>query len=255
MHGGPGPGNLWGMAVWIVTLVALAMILVEWRVRARPWARVRGWVPRALALNGVQFATAWLAARTWEAELAGLRPWTFPELGSPPWVELALQAAVGYVAITFVYYWWHRARHGVGVLWRFVHQVHHSPARIEILTSFYKHPLEVVLNSLVSASILAFLVGIPAEPAALAILATGLAELFYHWNVRTPRWLGYFIQRPEMHCVHHQRGVHAGNYADLPLWDLLFGTFVNPASFEGECGFGAGAEARLAELLAGREVA
>ena len=53
-------------------------------------------------------------------------------------------AIVGYLAITFVYYWWHRWRHESPFLWRWFHQVHHSPQRIEIITSFYKHPLEIV---------------------------------------------------------------------------------------------------------------
>ena len=55
-----------------------------------------------------------------------------------------------------------------------------------------------------------------------------MAELLYHWNVSTPAWLGYLIQRPESHCVHHQHGLHRYNYADLPVWDMLFGTFRNP---------------------------
>ena len=60
--------------------------------------------------------------------------------------------------------------------------------------------------------------------------------LFQHWNVRTPRWLGYIIQRPESHGLHHELGVHARNYSDFPLWDILMGTFVNPASFDGDVG-------------------
>lgn len=44
-------------------------------------------------------------------------------------------SVVGYLAITFVYYWWHRWRNEIGFLWRFVHQVHHPPQRIEIITS------------------------------------------------------------------------------------------------------------------------
>ena len=55
--------------------------------------------------------------------------------------------------------------------------------------------------------------------------------------MRTPRWLGYLIQRPESHCRHHEFGVHASNYSDLPLWDILFGSFHNPASWEGRAGF------------------
>ncbi len=47
-------------------------------------------------------------------------------------------------------------------------------------------------------------------------------------NIRTPQWLGYIVQRPESHSVHHGRGVHHYNYSDLPLFDILFGTFRNP---------------------------
>ena len=76
------------------------------------------------------------------------------------------------------------------------------------------------------------------DPVAAAL--TGYIAAFYgyfqHMNIRTPRWLGYLIQRPEAHCIHHQRDVHAYNYGDLPVWDMLFGTFRNPASFEGAVG-------------------
>src|SRR5438552_1613546 len=82
-------------------------------------------------------------------------------------------------------------------------------------------------------------------------LRTGLAELFYHWNVPTPHWLGYLIQRPESHCVHHQEGLHGYNYGDLPLWDMLFGTFRNPRRWEARCGFGPDKEQQLAQMLAG----
>ena len=81
-----------------------------------------------------------------------------------------------------------------------------------------------------------------------------LAELFYHWNIRTPRWLGYLVQRPESHCIHHLRGFHRCNYSDLPLWDILFGTFANPRAQPIPCGFGPKAERRIADMLAGKLV-
>jgi sterol desaturase/sphingolipid hydroxylase (fatty acid hydroxylase superfamily) len=131
--------------------------------------------------------------------------------------------------------------------------VHHSPQRIEIITSFYKHPLEIVANGLLSSTVVYWLVGLGAEAAAGAVALTGLAELVYHWNVRTPHWLGYLFQHPESHCVHHQEGVHSFNYSDLPLWDMLFGTFRNPRRFDARCGFG-GDEHRLRAMLAGVDV-
>ena len=46
-------------------------------------------------------------------------------------------ALLGYLAITFIYYWWHRWRHQSDFLWRWLHQVHHSAQRIEVITCFY----------------------------------------------------------------------------------------------------------------------
>ena len=79
-----------------------------------------------------------------------------------------------------------------------------------------------------------------------------MAELFYHWNVRTPHWLGYLFQRPEMHRRHHERNWHRSNYSDLPLWDWLFGTFDNPRQLPAECGFADQRELQLWTMLMGR---
>jgi len=57
-------------------------------------------------------------------------------------------------------------------------------------------------------------------------------------GVRTPYWVGYIVQRPESHCIHHQEGMHAYNFSDLPLWDILFGSFRNPRRGQARCGFG-----------------
>jgi hypothetical protein len=44
-------------------------------------------------------------------------------------------------------------------------------------------------------------------------------------------------------------GVHAFNYADFPLSDLLLGSFRNPKAFDGRCGFEAPADRRLGAML------
>ncbi len=67
-------------------------------------------------------------------------------------------------------------------------------------------------------------------------------------------WLGFVFQRPESHCVHHQDGVHRYNFSDLPVWDMLFGTFRNPRAFDADCGFGPDGEHRLGEMLRGVDV-
>jgi sterol desaturase/sphingolipid hydroxylase (fatty acid hydroxylase superfamily) len=233
----------------VVVVVAAGMIGVERLARGRAWPRVPGWWARALLLNAVQAGSVLLAGVAWDGFLLRHRPWSADALG------VVGGALLGYAVITFLYYWWHRWRHEVDGLWRWMHQVHHSPQRIEIITSFYKHPLEILANALLSSAILYCMVGLGPAAATLAVLITGIAEFFYHWNVQTPYWLGFVIQRPESHCVHHQAGLHAYNYADLPLWDMLFGTFRNPRDWQAECGFGPVGEGRLADMLAGRAVA
>ncbi|HEU5321631.1 MAG TPA: sterol desaturase family protein [Methylomirabilota bacterium] len=232
----------------VVAAVALGMIVWERAAPGRPWPRVAGWWARALSLNALQAAMVFVAGAAWDGWMLRHRPWSADGLGVPA------GALLGYLVVTFVYYWWHRWRHEVGWLWRWLHQVHHSPQRIEVITSFYKHPLELLANGVLSSAIVYLVVGLGPAAASTAVLLTGLAELFYHWNVRTPPWLGYLIQRPESHCVHHQEGLHAFNYADLPLWDMLFGTFRNPGAWRGRCGFGPAGEPRLLAMLRGVDV-
>lgn len=233
-------------SVLVVLGLGLGMLALEQTRPARRFDQVAGWWPRALALTAVQAAVALLAINTCDRWLPDLALW---HVGSGGVLSDAL---LGYLALTFIYYWWHRARHEVPFLWRWLHRLHHSACRIELITSFYKHPAEIVANALVSSLVVYTALGLSPESAAIVVTVSGLAELFYHWNVRTPYWLGFVVQRPESHCVHHQRERHTNNFSDLPLWDLLFGTFENPRRAPRKCGFGPEIERRLPELLLGR---
>ena len=226
----------------IVISVAILMIGCEIARPGRQWPKVATWWLRAILLNAVQAGTVYVAGLTWDAWMREHRLWSADALG------VTGGTIVGYLAITFIYYWWHRWRHSSPLLWRVFHQVHHSPQRIEVITSFYKHPFEIIANGILSSAILYFIVGVGPQVAAYAVLMTGLAELFYHWNVPTPYWLGFIIQRPESHCIHHQDGLHSYNYGDLPLYDMMFGTFRNPRRWQARCGFSED-EHRLAEML------
>jgi sterol desaturase/sphingolipid hydroxylase (fatty acid hydroxylase superfamily) len=157
-------------------------------------------------------------------------------------------AAIGFVLLELVVYFYHRACHAYSYPWRFLHQMHHAPQRVDIPGAAIFHPLELVVQNVLVIGMTVFVLGL--EPLAAAIIgyALGFVALFQHWNIRTPRWLGYVIQRPEAHCRHHERGVHAANYADLAIWDILFGTFENPASFDGDVGFDD--KASFAKMLA-----
>lgn len=164
------------------------------------------------------------------------------------WVGL-----LSFMLTSFVFYWWHRATHYSDWLWRVFHQLHHSAQRVEALTAFYAHPLDTTAAVLISTFSSYAVLGASPFAAAIALLLTGAFDLFLHSDLRTPRLLGYFIQRPEMHTVHHARGHHAQNYG-LPVWDLLFGTWVNPAERRLDLGFDPEKSERLSEMLLCRDV-
>lgn len=97
--------------------------------------------------------------------------------------------------------------------------------------------------------------GLPAESVTWTLYVTMFLATFQHTNVRTPQWLGHFVQRPESHSLHHGRDVHAFNYSDLPLFDLMFGTFRNPKDFVAESGFEGASSAQIVPMLLFRDVA
>jgi sterol desaturase/sphingolipid hydroxylase (fatty acid hydroxylase superfamily) len=163
-------------------------------------------------------------------------------------------ALVGVLVYELVHYWYHRAAHGFDWLWRASHQMHHSAESLEALGAYYLHPLDTVLFTTWGSLVFFPVLGLSPEAGAVASAFLSFNAVFQHANIRTPQWLGYVIQRPESHGVHHERGVHRYNYSDLPLWDIAFGTFRNPARWQAKAGFYDGASARLGEMLIGRDV-
>jgi sterol desaturase/sphingolipid hydroxylase (fatty acid hydroxylase superfamily) len=215
----------------IVLSVGLVMILAE-RLRPRShFRKPKGWWTRTILLNCCQALVVLIAGLYCDPLIQRISTFDLSQHST------FKQVVLGYLLITFIYYWWHRARHQNSFLWRTLHQIHHSTTSLEVAASFYKHPLEMLVNSILSSLILYAILGLSLEAATITILITGIAELIYHWNVKTPYWLGFLFQRPESHCVHHAEGHHKQNYSDLPLWDLLFGTFYNPKDCPTRCGF------------------
>jgi sterol desaturase/sphingolipid hydroxylase (fatty acid hydroxylase superfamily) len=210
---------------------------------------VRSWHLRVVAINLVQLGVVVLAGFTWERWLSARSLFHLSRHLSP-----LAGGALAYFIATFVFYWWHRARHENDLLWRLFHQIHHSPQRLEVITSFYKHPLEMVANSLLGGLLVYTVLGLSPAAGAVYTAFTALGEFFYHTNVRTPRWVGFLFQRPEMHRIHHEYGKHRNNYGDLPWWDMLFGTYENPPAWDATCGFDETKEQRLLDMLAFEDV-
>jgi sterol desaturase/sphingolipid hydroxylase (fatty acid hydroxylase superfamily) len=238
-----------GLYHYVAVGLFAAFALLELIAQGRTFPQVTRW-----RLKGTGFMLLYLALSTyaplfWDGWLGEHRLLAGDQL--PLWAQIA----GGFLALEFGVYVWHRTMHNTPFLWRWFHQMHHSAERVDIWGALYFHPFDTLGFTFVGSLALVLGLGIGAEAAIVINLAATFMGLFQHVNIRTPRWLGYVIQRPESHSAHHERGVHARNYGDLPVFDMLFGTFHNPAEFHGEVGFFEGGSRQVGPMLIGKVIA
>jgi sterol desaturase/sphingolipid hydroxylase (fatty acid hydroxylase superfamily) len=233
----------------IIFVIFAGCFLLERAIPGWRLPSVKTWPVRVLLVNAIQLAVVVLAGFTWERWFSASSVFHVSRHVAP-----AVGGLFAYFIATFLFYWWHRWRHEHDFLWLTFHQIHHSPQRLEVITSFYKHPGEMIVNSMIGAVLVYSLLGLSKEAGAIYTLCTAVGEFFYHTNIRTPRWIGFVFQRPEMHRIHHQHGRHKNNYGDITWWDMLFGTYENPKEWRGSCGFDPAKEEQLPAMLAYRDV-
>jgi len=224
-------------------LVFAAMMLLEPLIGAgRPMPAIRGW--RAIGAAGLTVSLLCNALMPlvllpllpkWRAaHLAGWGLW-----GALPTLVLT----------TFFTYWSHRIQHRFDILWRLGHQLHHGVARVDIASAMIFHPVDLMVQ-IVMTLLAAQLLGVTPDAAALAGGLGFFVALYQHWNIATPAWTGWFIQRPEAHILHHAFDVHARNFGDMPIWDRLFGTYAEPTGDEIRVGFSPEAMRRWPAMIA-----
>ncbi|MTI38966.1 sterol desaturase family protein, partial [Fulvivirga lutimaris] len=170
-------------------------------------------------------------------------------------MSIFTQVLVGVLIFEVVQYAWHISMHKSDFLFRVSHQVHHSAERIDIPSSFMFSLNDMIGLSLVGSLTFSLVLGLSPQAITITIITITFLSAFQHANINTPRWLGYILQRPESHNIHHAKGIHKYNYTDLPIIDMLFGTFKNPKTYEHEeSGFYMGASNRLFDMLRFKDV-
>lgn len=145
---------------------------------------------------------------------------------------------LSYLVYSFVAYWYHRLRHSQSFLWHYVHYMHHAPSHMDTRVTFWRHPVEIVLDSLVIMAI-GIVLNASVEVIFCVLIIESMLEIFHHSNIHTPkklRWLGYILQLPEQHLIHHQSGLHRWNYGTVTLWDTIFRTVRIPEKWNGRVG-------------------
>ncbi len=210
---------------------------------ARELPKIKFW-----KLRGLLFFIAFMLLTTyipllWDGFFA-----TF-QLIDLSYLSLTMQIMLGVFLFELVQYGWHISMHKSNFLFRISHQIHHSSERLDVPSTFIFSINDMIGLSLVGSVSFAFIMGLAPEAITAVILSTTFLGVFQHANINTPRWIGYIIQRPESHTVHHAKGIHKYNYTDLPIIDMLFGTFKNPKGHEYETGYYLGASNRVLDML------
>ena len=222
------------VAVMVTTMVGLTGMEAALPYY-RSWREPRGDIGTDVAHMGI---TQLLFPRLVEGLIAGalvqasvsLSGWWGGELWPRHW-PIALQWGVFLLGSEFVRYWLHRASHEVPLLWRF-HAIHHSPTRLYWLNAARFHPLDELLHMLpVTGSLI--VLGAPDELVALVFVGSGIHGMMQHSNIDLKLGpLNYVFPMAELHRWHHSLVIEESrsNYGNnLAIWDLVFGTWYNPA--------------------------
>ncbi len=235
-----------------VSLVILALYagLMFWESLnpGRQLPTIKYWKIRGIAVFFIYFYLASYLPLFWDKYLAPYQLLDLTGIGTLGGI------IAGVLLYEFGVYVWHRAMHKNDRLWKIFHQMHHSAERIDTYSAFYFSPLDMIGWTVLGSICFTLIIGLSPQAATATLLIINFLGMFQHTNIKTPNWLGYIVQRPESHTIHHAKGIHAYNYSDLPIFDIIFGTFKNPKNYEHETGFYDGASKRILDMLLFRKV-
>lgn len=132
-----------------------------------------------------------------------------------------------FIAVDFLYYWFHRKSHEIGAFWA-AHSVHHQSEEYNLTVALRQGAFQGFFSwaFYLPLAVLGF-------PPAVFITCSALNTLYQFWiHTRLIGRLGpleWIFNTPSHHRVHHGRNPryidrnHAGVFI---IWDRMFGTFV-----------------------------
>ena len=232
----------------IVISIFIVLMIAEAVMPGRKLPNIKYWRIKGIAAFVVYFYISSYLPLIWSDYLAEYRIFDLTFLGDY-WGGL-----IALLVYQFGVYVWHRSMHNSNFLWRVFHQMHHSAERVDTYGTFFFSPMDMIGFTFLTSLAMVWIAGFTAQGTIYAIYAATFLAVIQHTNIKTPQWMGYIFQRPESHSVHHEKGIHASNYSDLPLFDILLGTFNNPKEFANETGFYAGASSKMGDMLLFKDI-
>ncbi|MEH6589058.1 MAG: sterol desaturase family protein [Halioglobus sp.] len=135
---------------------------------------------------------------------------------------------LSFVAIDFVFYWYHRMSHRVRFLWA-VHMNHHSSQEMNFVVAFRQAWLGPVTKIPFFASLP--LIGFDPTITLVAGVGATLWGVVGHTRIVSRLWrpIEWIFNTPSHHRVHHGSNPEYidKNYGNLfIIWDRVFGTFA-----------------------------
>lgn len=232
----------------IVISIFAVLMTAEALFPARPLPKINYWKIIGIFSFVIYFFLSSYLPMIWNDTLSQYRLFDFSFLGDFGGAIVAL------LIYEFGIYIWHRSMHKSNLLWRIFHQMHHSAERVDTYGAFFFSLMDMIGFTLITSLALVVAGGFTVQATIYAIYGATFLSVIQHSNIKTPQWMGYIFQRPESHSIHHAKGVHAYNYSDLPLFDIMLGTFNNPKDFASETGFYKGASSRIGDMLLFKDI-
>lgn len=145
----------------------------------------------------------------------------------PTTAPLPLKVLLAFLLIEFLSYWTHRASHAAPFIWRF-HSTHHVITEMNGLKSMRVHPVDNAFFYL-ARSVPLMLLGAGTEELLTVTYFGSILGVLSHANISVREgWLGWFVNFPRFHEVHHSVVVAEANAnfgCHTVIWDRVFGTF------------------------------
>ncbi|MES2410793.1 MAG: sterol desaturase family protein [Bacteroidota bacterium] len=245
----PSPWQLLTDPVSIIVIcIFFGLMILEELFPGRPLPQIKYWKIRGVIAFIIYFFLSSYLPFPWNEFLAKYQIFDLTLLGNY-WGAL-----VALLIYEFGVYIWHRSMHKSDLLWRMFHQMHHSAERVDTYGAFYFSPMDTFGFTFLTSLALVWIGGFTPQATIYAIYAATFLAVIQHANIKTPQWMGYIFQRPESHSLHHAKEIHAYNYSDLPLFDLILGTFKNPKEFSTETGFYDGASSKIKQMILFKDI-
>ncbi len=148
-----------------------------------------------------------------------------PFKGSIPYNILTM--ILLFLAVDFLYYWFHRLAHEISFLWG-SHVVHHQSEEYNLTVALRQAWVQGAFSWIFYLP-LAVIGFDPGMFVTIASLQT-LYQFWIHTKVidRMPGWYEYIFATPSHHRVHHgvnPKYIDKNHAGTLIIWDRMFGTF------------------------------